>query len=600
MAIFKMADQPLMKRFSRWFVMPLFLLLTITVVPASAQIRYEAVFQDGKSITGTRLERMLNGTAKPQLDGRQLLDAKNFARVVQVVDYKIAQPDKYIVFTNGDILPIQEIVGFTRTPVAALIVKPAQILHPAKPPNRNRIYVRYSWIRSIVLKHTNSTKAAAGVVVTSKGEQLAVKSLRFSSTGVRGLTSKGLLSLKYTELRELHLPKPAIMENLLLECSRAQWLDAKWLMRVKTANGAICTSPRSLIKDQMRTSHEGRNVELAMFSPHWSLNPVVFRTDRVVVFSLREVDEIPLSQLPVVKSESEAVIAHLPWQKDRNVLKGPLRTKALFSDQGLGTHSKSTLTFSLPQGSIAFRSWIGLDDSAGNGGCVKCSVLQDSTSGKKLYTSDYLQGQGVPQLIKVALDKNAKQLVLVTDFAHKGRPKNADPWDIRDLTNWLSPLVKVKIENQKPIAAGDYIACLSGWQINNARNDLRLAAHWKNGQKYWIFGFGSVRHQTVQLTRTLEIDSDHVPLHLRVSGQQGNPRVHEVKLIIDDKQDGSLKTRGNSDQNIDYKWNLAKHAGSKINLKIDIEIFDAKKNRPKDKDRITNIFWYDTTPKLTQ
>lgn len=125
----------------------------------------------------------------------------------------------------------------------------------------------------------------------------------------------------------------------------------------------------------------------------------------------------------------------IPWsyQRDRNVLGGPLRVDGHVYGKGLAMHSASRLAYRLNDPSLAnyrhFRAEIALDDAASQGGSVVFHVylLQDKTW-ECVFTSPVVRGGERPLAVSVELGQ-ATGLALAVDYADRG--------DERDYANWL-------------------------------------------------------------------------------------------------------------------------------------------------------------------
>jgi len=144
-----------------------------------------------------------------------------------------------------------------------------------------------------------------------------------------------------------------------------------------------------------------------------------------------------------------------PWKANRNTQGGLLRSAGWTSSWGFGVHAQSELHFPLPPQAKAFRSRIGLDRLAGKGGCVRARVFMDSTEGAPLYESPFIVGSDKlldTGSVPLAASKGRPHhLILQVDPAHQGRPDGADPLDIRDIFDWLSPQLEldpVKVREQ--------------------------------------------------------------------------------------------------------------------------------------------------------
>src|SRR5690606_19845196 len=143
------------------------------------------------------------------------------------------------------------------------------------------------------------------------------------------------------------------------------------------------------------------------------------------------------------------------WQRDRNVQGGPLRSAGENHGWGLGTHAQCSLTFELPPLARRFRGRVALDELAGSGGCARARIYLNSQETSPVFSSDTLIGShDVVEIAAIDLPLPSKPapaasgeragrprvtMTLVSDAVYEDRPKGADPFDIRDLVDWLEP-----------------------------------------------------------------------------------------------------------------------------------------------------------------
>ena len=123
-----------------------------------------------------------------------------------------------------------------------------------------------------------------------------------------------------------------------------------------------------------------------------------------------------------------------PYQRDRNLFGGPLKSHGSIYSKGIAMPSSSRLTFEIPrkQNSDAFSRFsahIALDDSASRGGSVIFKVLQQiGDDWQTAFTSPILRGGEQPQPVTLELN-SANQIALVVESADRG--------DELDYANWL-------------------------------------------------------------------------------------------------------------------------------------------------------------------
>ena len=98
--------------------------------------------------------------------------------------------------------------------------------------------------------------------------------------------------------------------------------------------------------------------------------------------------------------------------------------------KGLGTHSQTSVTYSLDGAYRLFHAVIGIDDSTEGAGHAAIAVVLD---GNTLYAADALQGDA-PALSIPALDvSGGNRLTLIVDFGQLG--------DVGDRVDWCDAVL---------------------------------------------------------------------------------------------------------------------------------------------------------------
>jgi hypothetical protein len=131
------------------------------------------------------------------------------------------------------------------------------------------------------------------------------------------------------------------------------------------------------------------------------------------------------------------------------VRSGPLESGGVERPWGFGLHARTELEFPLPACARAFRTQGGLDQLAGNGGCVRAGVFLDSAQGRPLWAGGPIAGSAqVSDTGRLSWEGRSppSRLILEVDPAADIRPAGTDPLDIRDLFDWLEPLVELDAE----------------------------------------------------------------------------------------------------------------------------------------------------------
>jgi hypothetical protein len=110
--------------------------------------------------------------------------------------------------------------------------------------------------------------------------------------------------------------------------------------------------------------------------------------------------------------------------QDRTLSGRPLRLAGKTYARGLGTHSRSELTYALDGGFQTFSATLGIDDSVGAVGSVIYRVYGDE---KLLFESPVVRGGDAPLDLKVPI-KGVLLLRLEVDFADAGDAADQADW----------------------------------------------------------------------------------------------------------------------------------------------------------------------------
>ena len=144
----------------------------------------------------------------------------------------------------------------------------------------------------------------------------------------------------------------------------------------------------------------------------------------------------PLADLkPKVESVEPYGDLAWPWQMNRTVKHRPLQLRSKNGvstyDTGIGTHPKTTLTYSLGGQFRSFRALVGLDAATGQRGQVKISILLDGKV-QPIPQLETLSAADEPIAIQLNLTR-AKELTLIVDFGSNG--------DIQADVNWADAML---------------------------------------------------------------------------------------------------------------------------------------------------------------
>ncbi|QDT92125.1 NPCBM/NEW2 domain-containing protein [Gimesia algae] len=121
------------------------------------------------------------------------------------------------------------------------------------------------------------------------------------------------------------------------------------------------------------------------------------------------------------------------WQRNQNVLRGPLVTEGKEYCSGLGMHSASELRYQLDGKYAGFQTLVGLDDATTGRGDVEVLIIIDQRVVFQQPISD--DQRRLVEVPRIELT-GAQELILKVEFG-----KNAD---MDDHVNWLRPVLLLK------------------------------------------------------------------------------------------------------------------------------------------------------------
>jgi hypothetical protein len=115
-----------------------------------------------------------------------------------------------------------------------------------------------------------------------------------------------------------------------------------------------------------------------------------------------------------------------PFAADRSVTGSDLRLAGGTYDKGIGLHSQSRLTYTLPRAARRFEALVGLDEQDGRLGHVIVQVLADGQP--LLDPAPELTADAPPRPLRLQLPKGARELTLVVEFGRGGEVQDHVDW----------------------------------------------------------------------------------------------------------------------------------------------------------------------------
>lgn len=510
---------------------------------------FTAAFTDGTYITGGKISEWHVTTAQPKLNGRPLMDP---AKPVRWLKSDSAEPPSapkaFVEMFGGDRLPGMVVEHRTGTDATGerqgpcLAVKPETILDGPDQTTREHLRVRLPLVRRIVWQRRARDRYTPGTLYYLDGREAAYRSLRWTSGGVTLLLKEETRKVSFGEIAELHLPRrdpwDVYYETLATLCPDG----AGRLMRVETFSGVVATT--SMARFQARSISGDSAGWFHMVQPAWSIDPVWIRHPQIQWRRFFAPHEVPLSVLEPQRAEQVSSLGvGWTWQVDRSVRGEPLRTGGKIFGWGLGVPAYCELEFPLPPCAVNFRVRLGLDETVGRGGCARGLVYLNRLSGKPTFESKTLVGsadvEDAGTIDLAAFSKGAKSLILVADPSPADRPPGADPLDIRDMVDWLEPLIELDAEKLQSEIAGRLSRALPAWEGWTVKlgDGVRLAV-----SNRWDFSEArNMRYRIESVTkggpltlaRTFQVMPQHNYLSVLAGRFSDGPTPSEIEVRVE-------------------------------------------------------------------
>ena len=458
--------------------------------PAS---RYTGQWVDGTRLSSSELSNWHQTAATPKLADRELFAPDRPIRWLVDNSLPVGElPEAVVELVGGDCLPGRVIAidegaesADSRSP-PHLDVIPSQRLDGPDGPSRPAIGVALTWVRRVIWQRAGDRYRPRTVLLVD-GRQLDFRSVRFSAAGLRLLRQDGVRDVALAEVAELHMPAVDPWDAYFEQVAALGLSPKARLIRLETISGLRVTGST----DRFRARSRGDAGKPAnwqhMVQPAWSLDPLWLAHATIRVRQYFQPHEVPLGRIDpsAARQESDWGGVLWPWRADRSPLGGPLEAGGVPYPWGFGVHGRTDLEFPLPACARAFQSRVGLDQSAGSGGCVRARVFLDTAAGPPLYSSPAIVGSGEAlDTGRLAWENRSpppSRLILQVDSAHGDRPAGADPLDVRDLVDWLEPVIELdpeKVEAEVFRRGPRLIPAWQNWSVlSGGEQGVRLVSH---------------------------------------------------------------------------------------------------------------------------
>jgi len=250
-----------------------------------------------------------------------------------------------------------------------------------------------------------------------------------------------------------------------------------------------------------------------MVQPAWSLDPIWTPFNRIHTCSFFTPREVPLSRLyPAGFKERHYLAKTSGWRLNRNSRNAFLASAGREHGWGFAVHAYSELHFDLADLVTGFRSRLGLDRQVGDGGCAAGRVFLGSIDSQPLYQSPFLVGShravDTGRLALPAAAGGRRRLILQADTAHDEGISAVDPFDIRDMVDWLEPMLELDRERLAGVVSKRIHLNVSAWRGWNPALGTKARCEWKfvleNRVEDYFFPALSLRDAPLVLSRQVQ------------------------------------------------------------------------------------------------
>lgn len=524
----------------------------------AADERFEAWLADGQRLTAEELPSWPLPGVPGRFSGEDLFADRNPVRLMvdtlRAGAATRARKSACLVFANGDVLPgmpvgidQEPILPPGRMPRVRVAVEP-----PLVPLHGAELLVRAERIRRLAsAERIAVAEPPAGTVLSADGRQWQARAIRWRDGGLSILTEEGVVDAAFADLADVVFPGveivPAVLEDNLY-CGDAPGMA---IVRIQATNGAVVTTAR-FRREQVQDTRRVRGNEGVMVTmqPAWSHQPLALPGLEMVCCGYRAANEMPLASLPVSEVFGRRAIGRGSlWSTNRPGIGALLATREQRADMGVTTWSETAVAFSLPPQARSLALSVGMEQTMGDGGCVRCKIV----AGQTLWDSGIFQGKDQTQHSGVLDVRGQETVQLVTEFAHDQRPAGADPFDIRDQVAWLHPLVTLDLGPSAGDRAASMLAGLREWKVEQGEwSEFGLTSQWSEPGEQWDAVVSLPKERELVLSRRLRVvrGGDVLEL-LTVSPTDLNE--HEFELTVDGEV---VKWRNNADRNQLRQWML--------------------------------------------
>jgi hypothetical protein len=444
--------------------------------------RFVGMLNDGARVQADSVKEWHSETSKPQLAGHAIFDPNRPVR--WIIDQAVPlaeEPKAYVEMFGGDRLPCRVVdsQGSEKWTYEALseylIVEPLiQVDFPGRP-TTPFLRISTDWLKRIVFEEKAGIPSQwhPGTAFLHDGSRITYRVARWNAGGISLLTESGVRKLLYSQVAELHLPQRDEWDVYFEQLAELTPDLTSRLIQAESSDGLrITVSTERMIAKHSGDQNKSENW-YPLLHPVWSLDPITLPFRTVRSWRFFSPDQPPMTMFEPTATRNDPVFSNgWNWVANFSVQSSMLQNNKLLSGWGFGVHAPTTLAFPLHSVVRQVRSRTGLDHVVGPGGCARAEMALQSNPTQPFYRSEIFVGNEKSadtgwKNVTVAKGKS-EHLILTADPMMSGRPKGADPFDVRDCLNWLEPewkLDKAQLTKEVAIRSTNRLPARDGWLL---------------------------------------------------------------------------------------------------------------------------------------
>lgn len=560
--------------------------------------RFVAMLEDHRVVEDAILRNWYSGNAMPQLAGHSLLGGGNPMRwMIDRTQSPAELPTAYIEFYSGDRLPGRTVayhpagVEYQADLPETFSVAPSFPFNRSDSSYRQEIRVRREFVRKIVWQHMPALadRHVPATLFLTNGREIQFRAIRFDERGVHLLAGRERMSFGFQEIAELHLEQEPYWDLHLQELAilfpggTVESADRLRLAQWETVDGLVATTSVQRIDAESYNDNNNSDRWAHGIQPAWSLDTIWVACRSTWMWRSWNMDTVPLFRLPLSESREGAMFSRGGFASRSN--RSVIGTAASSGDRpigwSLGVMAPSQLRFPLPKSAIGFQTEVAIDQAAADRGCVRGQVFYSWETAPK-FESDTLVGSAqIADSGQLAIDSVPAdgQLILTADPLLEGQPEGADPFDIRDMTNWIEPRLlldrkqlKAEIQTRTPKT----ILAWQDWKLENDLSQVQFATTHRRVQYPYEFPSWrttvSTQHEPLRLTTRRKISPDAKYLEIVTAKFEGpnepviDVRINGIPVFSAPLQNANTHDPVHSPP--PYLVNVSPFAGSEVTIEI--------------------------------